>query len=43
LRFAELVGQRLFLRRPIADIHKPPSCHPSQPQRCPNQMEFCYA
>jgi putative transposase len=45
LRFAELVGQRLFLRTPIADIHKPPSCHPSQPQRhrCPNQMEFCYA
>jgi IS4 transposase len=45
LRFAELVSQRLFLRRPIADIHKPPPCNPSQPQwrRCPNQLEFCYA
>jgi len=45
LRFAELVGQRLFLRRPIADIHRPPPCNPSQPQRhrCPNQLEFCYA
>lgn len=44
LRFAELVGQRLFLRRPIADIDKPPPCNPSQPQRrlSPNQLEFCY-
>jgi putative transposase len=45
LRFAELLGQRLFLRRPLADIDKPPSCNPSRPQSrlCPNQMEFCYA
>jgi putative transposase len=45
LRFAELVGQRLFLRSPIADIDKPPPCNPSQPQsrRSPNQLEFCYA
>jgi IS4 transposase len=44
LRFAELVGQRLFLRRPIAKIDKPPPCNPSQPQRrtCPNQLEFGY-
>lgn len=45
LRFAELVGQRLFLRRPIAEIDKPPPCNPSQPKSrfCPNQLEFCYA
>lgn len=45
LRFAELVGQRLFLRRPIADIDKPPPCNPShpQPRTCPNQLEFRYA
>lgn len=45
LRFAELVGQRLFLRRPIAEIDKPPPCNPSRPQRlqCLNQLEFCYA
>jgi putative transposase len=45
LRFAELVGQRLFLRRPIAEIDKPPPYNPSQPQPrfSPNQLEFCYA
>jgi IS4 transposase len=45
LRFAELVGQRLFLRRPIADIDKPPPYNPSHPQRrsCPDQLEFRYA
>ncbi|HEY2758627.1 MAG TPA: IS4 family transposase [Pseudolabrys sp.] len=45
LRFAELVGQRLFLRRPIAQIDKPPPCNPSQPQRrvSPDQLEICYA
>lgn len=44
LRFAELVGQRLFLRRSIAQIDKPPPCNPSQAQRrlSPNQLEFCY-
>ena len=44
LRFAELVGQRLFLRRSIAEIDKPPPCNPSQPQRrlSPNQLEFGY-
>jgi putative transposase len=44
LRFAELVGQRLFLRRPIAQIDKPPTRIPIQPQRSPspNQLEFCY-
>jgi putative transposase len=45
LRFAELVGQHLFLRRPIARIHTPPPCVQSQSQRPrrPNQLEFCYA
>jgi hypothetical protein len=45
LRFAELVGQRLFLRRPLADIDKPPPVNPSQRQcrRSPDQLEFCYA
>jgi putative transposase len=45
LRFVELVGQRLFLRRPIADIDKPPPCNPSHLQRCtcPDQLEFGYA
>ena len=45
LRFAELVGQRLFLRRPIAEIDKPPPYNLSQSQsrHCPNQLEFCYA
>jgi putative transposase len=44
LRFAELIGQRLFLRRPIATIDKPPPCNPSQPQRrlSHNQLEFGY-
>jgi IS4 transposase len=45
LRFAELVGQRLFLRQSIAEIHKPPPCNPShpQPRTCPDQLEFGYA
>jgi IS4 transposase len=45
LRFTELVGQRLFLRRPIAEIDKPPPYNPSQRQSrfCPHQLEFCYA
>lgn len=44
LRFAELVGQRLFLRRSIALIDKPPPSNPCQSQRrfSPNQLEFCY-
>jgi putative transposase len=45
LRFAELVCQRLFLRRPITEIDKPPPCNPSNPHlKCsPNQLEFRYA
>jgi putative transposase len=45
LRFIELVGQRLFLRRPLAKIDKPPPVNPShrQSRRSTDQMEFCYA
>jgi putative transposase len=45
LRLAELVCQRLFLRRPIAEIDRPPPSNPSKPQlnRSPNQLEFRYA
>jgi putative transposase len=45
LRFAELSCQRLFLRRPIAEIEKPPPYNPSQPKRLlsTDQLEFCYA
>jgi putative transposase len=45
LRFAELVAQRLFLRRPIAEIDRPPPYNPSQsqPRNHKDQLEFCYA
>ena len=45
LRFAELVRQFLFTRRPIAEIDKPPPINPSKrkPTRSPDQIEFCYA
>lgn len=44
LRLAELVRQRLFLRRPLAEIDKPPPVNQSQPQRhrSSDQLEFCY-
>lgn len=44
LRFAELVRQFLFTRRPIATITKPPPVNASQakPRSCLNQLEFCY-
>jgi putative transposase len=44
LRFAEMVRQFLFSRRPIAQIDKPPPCNPSKPKPpSSNQLEFCYA
>ncbi len=45
LRFTELVCQRLFLRRPLAEIDKPPPVNPSRRQLniSPNQLDFCYA
>ena len=42
---AGLVGSMLFVRKPIAKIHKPPevnACKP-KPRTCPNQLELCYA
>ncbi len=45
LRLAELVCQRLFMRRPIAEIDKPPPVNPSKPSPrfSLDQLEFCYA
>ena len=45
LRLAELICQRLFIRRPIAEIDKPPPVNPSarKPKFSPDQMAFCYA
>jgi IS4 transposase len=45
LRLVELVGQRLFMRRPIAEIDKPPPVNPSRRQinHSPDQLRFCYA
>ncbi len=45
LRLTELIRQRLFMRRPIAEIDKPPPCSPSrrQPNSPPGQLEFSYA
>lgn len=44
LRFAELICQRLFMRQPIAEIHKPPPVNPSKPKaKCsPDQLAFAY-
>ena len=44
LRLAELLSQRLFMRRPLAEIDKPPPSNPSHRQRflSPDQLEFCY-
>jgi putative transposase len=44
LRFAELVCQRLFMRKPIAEIDKPPSVNPSKPKPkfSLDQLEFAY-
>src|SRR6202045_4725855 len=45
LRLAELVSQRLFMRRPIAVKDKPPPVTPSKPQPrfSPDQLWFGYA
>jgi putative transposase len=43
LRFAELVCQRLFMRKPIAKIATPPPVNPSKPKPVsPNQLAFAY-
>jgi putative transposase len=45
IRFAELVGARLFTRRAIADIDRPNRSNPSTaaPKSSPNQLAFNYA
>ena len=45
LRLAELVRQRLFMRKPISEIDKPPPVNPSKPKPrfSPDQLVFCYA
>lgn len=45
IRFAELVGARLFTRIAIAEIDKPNRSNPSKPQQkhSPNQLAFQYA
>jgi len=45
IRFAELVGARLFTRTAIADIDKPNRSNPSRaaPRYSPNQLAFQYA
>jgi IS4 transposase len=45
LRLAELVGQFLFTRKPLANIDKPPPVNPSKPKPrfSPDQLELCYA
>ena len=45
LRFAELVCQRLFMRKSIAEIHTPPQVNPSKPKPnfAPDQLGFNYA
>ena len=45
IRFAQLVGQSLFLRKTIDRIDKPPPVNPStaRPNQHPNQLRFNYA
>jgi IS4 transposase len=45
IRFAELVTMRLFMRKHIARIDKPPEVNPStaRPRTSPDQLELCYA
>lgn len=43
IRFAELVREALFVRKPLWRIDKPPEVNPSRRQTNPNQLDFCYA
>jgi IS4 transposase len=45
LRFAELAGQCLFVRKALAHLDRPPEVNPSKPLRqcSPDQMELRYA
>jgi hypothetical protein len=44
LRLAELVCQRLFMRKSIAEIDTPPAVNPSKPKSkfSPDQLGFNY-
>jgi IS4 transposase len=44
IRFAELAGAALFVRKPLTRIDKPPEVNPSTPKPQPhnNQFELCY-
>jgi len=45
LRFADLVHDALFVRKPLDRIDKPPEVNPSKPRprSDPKQLAFCYA
>lgn len=45
IRFAGLVAASLFVRKPIADIDRPPKVNPSAARHrgSPDQISFCYA
>ena len=42
IRFAELVCDSLFVRKPLARIDRPPEVNPSRRPIDPRQSEFCY-
>jgi len=45
IRFAGLVAASLFVRKPVADIDRPPKVNPSAARNraSPDQISFCYA
>jgi hypothetical protein len=45
IRFAGLVAASLFVRKPVADIDRPPEVNPSaaRDRASPDQFSFCYA
>jgi IS4 transposase len=45
IRFAGLVATSLFVRKPVADIDRPPKVNPSaaRDRSSPDQISFCYA
>jgi putative transposase len=45
IRFADLIATSLFVRKPVADIDRPPKINPSSARyrASPDQISFCYA
>ena len=45
IRFANLIAASLFIRKPVADIDRPPKVNPSaaRDRSSPDQISFCYA